>query len=1345
MIIGSAEIVIHAITSGFKKEIEAELQSVGNSVSNLGQQAGNNFSKSFSNGAGKNSPFSKFAKEADKSKDAFNRLVRVGYLLGPAIAGGVNAVSDLISGLFAVGSAVGSAAPALAVLPGLLAAVAQGAIAAKLAFGGIGKAVSSLLKPQKGGGGGANNDAAVAEARKQLARAYQTAADQMAAANDKVRKAQVALNQAYRDGAEALQQLGFDAEDAAIAEDKAAIQLERARESLLRVQDMPPDSRLRREAELAFKEADLNYRQAKDTASDLAKAQDYAKKTGIEGTKEVIGAKQDLADAEQDRTKTERDNAQNIADAQDALQKALTKTGAAASGMSNAFKNLSPEAARFARYIAGLAPVFYKLRAAAGRFLFGPLETAIQNLVDNLVPVLIPILEQTGKVLGTFAVTFSKMLSGNAGLIKRVFGGSNLVVLGNLGDAFVNLAQSGLYILDAVAPLVVQFSAWIKTVTAGWKATLGASNASGELTKKFTKAADAAKIIGSMLKSVWDAMRSLGRAAAPAGLMLIKAFGGAMDKLKAFSDAGNKTGELPQKFMDIAENVKAIGHFVGKVIKVLFDLGGNPGVKKFFETIEPIPEIFGNMAKELGGEKLGKTIGDLAVKAATFMSNFTESGGIQNFFSVINKAFSIINAIFANPVVKKVFLFVAAISGFTLAFGALATVGSFAFKVLFGKMAVFGKALMLLNPRHLTKKMKELEVATNKAALRMQKFNATAAKGSLGRMSKQVRALAMSFKALSVQVLIAAAPMLAIAAVVAAVALLFYGMWKNSKALRDSVADLGKALKDALGGAMKDINKALATINPKFTDFSKVLKAMGDWVAKYVVPIFKVVLVGAIKILAAIIVFIIKVIGWLIKNWKLVAIAIAPFIALPVLIIVGVIKLVQAIKKHWGAIKSFITKAVDKIKEVGMKIWKWLLPPLMRAWIKVRYYIALVRFIVQRAVKQIEKIGAKIWSWLLPPLKFIWGLIFAYWKFAFKVLKAVITTIINIGKKIWNFLFTGLKFVWGLVSAYFKFIFQVIRGIILIIIEIGKKVWDFLIDGIKFVWGLAKGFWDNTVYPFFSGIVAAVVAVASKVWDFLKDGVTNAWNAAKGFWDKTVYPFFSGIVTAISKVAGAVWDFLSTRVKNVWNNATKFWNETIYPFFSGIATAVKNAAGAVWNFLTDKLTSAWNSVKNFFKDTIEPFVSGIKDKITNLAKGMWDGFKTGLASVLNWVIDKFNDFIAGVNGMADKLNVLIPGKDNDIEDIPPIPRVTFAAKGGVFQPKAGGNLAVLAEAGRPERVEPLDPQGLSVRDRAIIRELSGGGSGGGTTFVVNPSPGMDEVELSYMVARRVGWAQKRGA
>jgi hypothetical protein len=68
-------------------------------------------------------------------------------------------------------------------------------------------------------------------------------------------------------------------------------------------------------------------------------------------------------------------------------------------------------------------------------------------------------------------------------------------------------------------------------------------------------------------------------------------------------------------------------------------------------------------------------------------------------------------------------------------------------------------------------------------------------------------------------------------------------------------------------------------------------------------------------------------------------------------------------------------------------------------------------------------------------------------------------------------------------------------------------------------------------------------------------------------------------------------------------------------------------------------------------------------------------------------------------------------------------------------------MVTVAEAGRPERIEPLDPNGLSKRDMALIQQLSGGGA----TINVYPSAGMDERELSELVSRRIAFEVRKGS
>lgn len=860
--VGEANIVIRAITDGFKKDVENALKDIKPVTKRMGEDVGEEFQKSVSKGMGSGgrSPFSRLEKEADAARKTFNKLIKTGYLLGPAISGAVSAVGDLVFGLFAVGSAVGAAAPALAVLPGILAAIAQGALTAKLAFGGVAKGIGALLKQKTGGAsGGSSNDDAIADARRRLAMVYQQSAEKMAAANDKVRKTQIALNRAYEEGAESLQQLGFDAEDAALAQQKAAIELERARETLLRVQDIPPDSRARREAELAFKQADLDYRQATDRSNDLAKAQEYAAKTGIEGTSEVQSAKQDLAEAEADLAKTQRDNAQDILEAQLALQKALERTNASSASSVDLLKDLSLEARNFAIFIASLKPEFLDLRAAAGEKLFGPLIVAIDMIVMKLFPVLKPMLTEMGGVIGNIARKFAEMLTriDNLDIIERVFGGANIQIMRNLGDAFVDAAEGALNILDAVAPLTVEFSEYIKKVADAWVGTMRFKNATGELTDSFQRAATFAKGIGGLLSSAFGAFKSLGAGASDAGLKIIDAFAGAFDKLKAFADEGNRTGELAVKFDAIADNIIAIGGFLGEVGKMFYQVSGSGGVLAFFEAIKPIPGIFADIFTSL--TSTGSVFGEFLVNISLLIKAFTETGGIQLFFDILNKAMSMLVSVFSNEIVQKVFLFLAAVKGITLAFGVLLTITTFTFKVLLGNLLALG-TVSIFSSLGVDKLTKSITIKTRAMNI---------ARASSGPYLVSIKALAVALRGLAASYLVALAPFLLFAAIAAASAGLFYMLYKNSEDLRKAVSDLGKALKGAFLESWNVIRDALARLIPVFGDTKATFKSLGDGLAKvinFITPLFT----GAIKIVANIITNLIGVFQIIINVVRLV-------------------------------------------------------------------------------------------------------------------------------------------------------------------------------------------------------------------------------------------------------------------------------------------------------------------------------------------------------------------------------------------------------------------------------------------------------------------------------------------
>jgi phage-related protein len=648
-IVGEAYVVVKAITTGFQNSVQNAVKSAN--LGSQGSQAGQIFGKGFSKGATKG--LSGFAKEAEAARVTFARLVETGYAAGPAIAGLLSAVSALASGLFAMGAQAASAVPALIVLPSLFTAMAQAAITAKLALGGVFKAVG------------------------ELGRARTPAVDQMPAklrafenAQWRLKKAQDAVNESYRKASERLEDLAFDSEDAAFAQQRAAMDLEDARKTLQRVQDLPPNSRARQEAELAFKEADLNYRRATDRVEDLAYETNKATQNGKLNADEQVNQSDEVLNAKRE----ERDATLALAEAQKALKQAQSGGGQLVE-----FNKLSKEAQEFAKYLSGLAPEIQKLKDAAGRKMFAPLEEGIQNLVDNFFPRLIPLLEDTGEAFGNAMLDFSKIVTEENNLKNfEAVGRTNVDTIGKFGVVTGNLYSTFLSLLSAADPLIRRFTDWLVVLTDGWKATSEAKNQSGELTGMFDKAGDAAAQLGRIFGNLFTAIKDIGKAASgpgSGGQMLMDSFENATQKFEDFVKRISADGSLQQYFRDVVPTVESIGRFIVEIGRGFAKLGDNKETATAFDSLSrAVPAVFGALERF---SEATPALAEFVRKLVELLSKFAESESINIYFGILGKALDIVNSIFSNEIVMRVVIFLGAIKAVMLAFTRISIVLGF--------------------------------------------------------------------------------------------------------------------------------------------------------------------------------------------------------------------------------------------------------------------------------------------------------------------------------------------------------------------------------------------------------------------------------------------------------------------------------------------------------------------------------------------------------------------------------------------------------------------------------------------------------------------------------------------
>jgi hypothetical protein len=224
-------------------------------------------------------------------------------------------------------------------------------------------------------------------------------------------------------------------------------------------------------------------------------------------------------------------------------------------------------------------------------------------------------------------------------------------------------------------------------------------------------------------------------------------------------------------------------------------------------------------------------------------------------------------------------------------------------------------------------------------------------------------------------------------------------------------------------------------------------------------------------------------------------------------------------------------------------------------------------------------------------------------------------------------------------------------------------------------------------------------------------------------------------VVPILGVLAAIFVPIIEFVVKLISNITKFLVpilRILIGIFAAVVAVLANTLIPIVGAVVSVFTGGWSDIGKHFKTAINNMI------------GLVEGFVNFFIDGINKIIDGF----AGIKFNVPKWVPLIGGQSFSL-NIPKIQKIRLPrlAEGGVVFPQTGGVLAQIAEAGRAERVEPLDSSGLSQRDRAIIEQLA---SGSGSTpivvnMTVNPSEGMNEQELAAVISRQLAFQFRKGA
>ena len=1366
-VVGEAHIIVRALTDRVASDIQRGFSGTGAAGRKAGENMGKAFTRGFNSNANAN-VFTKFSDgiramvpDAEAARLAFRNLARTGYTVQVAISVVLGAIGSLVGGLVSLGGSALGAAASLASLGTIFASLGLAMISARLALSGVGKALAALNK-QSGGGANAAAEAAaraaaaerIADAERNLAQVIEDNRQNLIDANNEVRDSQLELNKAIKEGQEAIQQLGFDAEEAALAEGRAALELDKARETLARTQDLPPNSRARKEAELAFQEAELRLRQAKDRSADLNKEQDRLARTGVAGTEQVISANQRLAQSEANKAKVVRDAARRQADAERELaraRQAAADPAGGGGGGTNPFEGLNAAQIEFVKNLQKLKPLLDEIKVSVSNALLPNLWIAVNTVAQGLFETVKTGLTQVASATGTAAVDFANMVveGRNVAALSTLFTNASTII-SKLGTAAGSAYGIALSLLNAAFPAAERYVNFLNTRLKSFDEYLK-SDAGATAVKNFFKLAeDAAAQFGRVIDNVLGGiggiiMANLGPGTG--GQIMLDWLEQATGKFRDLKTSGVEgVGSLSDYFVAVAENATSVLSAIGALIGEIMKLGANEAIGDTFDILKEGAPILGDILA--AGAGAGPALAELVVNLLEIGKALADTGALEVFFGTLNTIAGVVADVLNNDVVKSILDVTGRIFAFGLALGTIGQVGGFAFKVVAGNAQFLSGAIggvvggigdtvkafsgITGNAAGVSQAFSEMTYSNNGFVGALGKIGGAATpaisaigsglgnafKGLQGMLGTAGGALGTFGKALGGFMLSPAGIVIGVIAAIIGGLILLYNTSEEFRVGMDAIfAQLGAAFADAG-------QQIMAAIQPLIP----ILLGAVQQIMTALAPLIPLILQAFMQIMQAIMPLIPMLINALIPAIMQIIQAIIPLVTMLITTLVPVI--LQVVQ----AFVPLITMIISSVVPIILML--------------VEAFVPLITMLIDMLVPIITMV-AEVLATIIPPIiaivTTIIGILVPVFQFLLEVVVNVITGVIN-------FFIGFVTFIIEAVTNISNFWTEIWTNVFNFFSDIWNNIVQFVTDAWNNIYNFIKPALD-AFFGFWSEIFTNVGKFISDTWNNIVKFFTDGWN--------TVYNFIYGAIVAYVSWWLGVFKGIGQFISDTWNNIMNFfrdgWN-TVYNWIKNaidnfvtvwrtIFSAVGNFISDVWNNILGFFKGGWNTVYSWITGAINGFVGFWEKAFNGISKFVSDIFG-GLVGIMKGPINSIIDLINGMINGLNKIKIDVPdwvpllGGKTISFNVPSIPRL---AAGGVVSPTAGGTLAQIAEAGRPERVEPLDANGMSKRDKYMVELIKAQGGAGTINITVNPSAGMDESELAAAISREITFQMRRGA
>lgn len=603
-LVGEAHILVRAITTNVEKDIKRAFSNVsGSSASNAGASLGASFSRGL-RGSLDNNVFSKLASNiaeiapnGEAARMAFQSMVRSSYTAGTAISVLLGAISSLIGGLGALVGAAGQAAVGLVAVAGAAVALKVGFSVAGLAFKGISQAVSAATS----------------------------------------------ANKSYTDS---LRQAKFEAEEAALAVEDASLNLERAIEARNRVADLPVNSRIRREADLNVKKAELALRKAKDAEKNAGK-------------------------------------------------------GTASAGGTDPFAGLTPSQKEFAKFLVGLKGKMEEIKEAAAKGFLPLLQSQMQRLIDaGVLEIIKKRFYDIGRGMGLAAKNFTDVVIARDSLKTLDTVLKNISEqLPPIGTIFGNLFDGLLGALKLADPAIRNFIKYLEGKSKAFADffTFKGDAKNSPISKFFVEAEKMLERFFGIFGNIFDTIGTLVEAnfgPGSGGEIMVTW----LEKVtKSWANMGrdmygNITPAFKDFFAGAATNTTKILDSVGALVKEFLKLGDMPEIGETFDILKEGAPAMGELMR--AGIEAGPSLARLVVEITRIFTALADSEGPKVFFDTLTTFASKVADVLESEVAQKILKLVGGFLAFALALGTVTNVAKFFGSVFMGVLgniaSIFG-------------------------------------------------------------------------------------------------------------------------------------------------------------------------------------------------------------------------------------------------------------------------------------------------------------------------------------------------------------------------------------------------------------------------------------------------------------------------------------------------------------------------------------------------------------------------------------------------------------------------------------------------------------------------------